>query len=120
FLQNKYEREISGLKSDFEAMNGDGAVGKGHSMDLVVENLAKEKGRNIVNNQEIIEVTGDGGKTIKLNVDAVYKFFMYGHTILDGKKNSLNILKERYETYVTSVYKGHILKVEREMSDIEA
>jgi len=109
FMQNDLQQEIVNLQKDYMKMDGEsGYVLKEHGLNSLIEHLAKGQGREIVNNQEIICVSGSGGgKSIQLNIDVVYEYYVVAHSILLGKESSLETLEERYDSYITSTYNRH-------------
>ena len=122
FLQNSIEKDINNLIADFEEMNVDGGIGKGHSIDKLIENLAALEGRTIVGNEEIITIANSGGsgETIQLNIDKTYQFYVTGYSILDGKKSYMNLIRNIHDTYLTDAYNNIINKVQGKMNDIES
>ena len=110
--------QIQNLTDDFESMKGD--MGAGHSMDKLIENMAKEQGRMIINNQEIYLVADSkGDKMIQLNIDETYDFYKLGTSIMLEKQSALNKLKEVYEYRVLSRYDRFRKKVRGEMDELE-
>lgn len=110
--------QVNDLVDDVKGMNDH--IGDGHSIKKLVENMAGAQGRIIVNNEEFYLI-GDatGKKTIKLNIDEVYKFYKVGLTIMLGKQNVLDKLKKNYEYHVLTRYDRFRRKVRQEMDEIE-
>lgn len=110
--------QVNDLVDDVKGMNDH--IGDGHSIKKLVENMAGAQGRIIVNNEEFYLI-GDatGKKTIKLNIDEVYKFYKVGLTIMLGKQNVLDKLRKNYEYHVLTRYNRFRRKVRQEMDEIE-
>lgn len=110
--------QIKNLTDDIDSMKGD--MGEGHSMDKLIENMAKEQGRMIIDNQEIYFVADSkGDKMILLNIDETYEFYKLSTSIMLGKQSAIDNLKKVYEYQVFTRYDRFRRKVRGEMDELE-
>ncbi|WP_315969689.1 DUF6792 domain-containing protein [Numidum massiliense] len=116
FMQISLERELADLLKEMEELDFEG-----HMQDVLVGALAKNFGRTIIDNEEIITVKSPhGGRTIWLNIETAYTMYKDGQSLLSKKKDKLPDVEKAFQQYVLDDYDDHLHSVQSKMDEIEA
>ncbi|HEY4554498.1 MAG TPA: DUF6792 domain-containing protein, partial [Bacillaceae bacterium] len=116
FMQTPIEKDLAAFMEKVAEMDP-----SAHSMASIVEQIAKQEGKEIINNQWILTVKDAAyGEEIKLNINASYDFYVVGHTIVMGKEQWISQFQHIFHMEVTNDYSSNVRKVLRKMDEIES
>ncbi|MBA4537732.1 hypothetical protein H1Z61_11480 [Bacillus aquiflavi] len=113
-FHNDFERRIGHLIDDFEGIDL-----TGHAMDVVIAQIAKQSQQKIVNNELMIKVADIDGGEIEINLDAAYRFYSEGYSLLFGKEETIPAMERVFQTYIVESYQRHVTYTTQQMAEIE-